>query len=98
MFPILKQLEADHSEEPFGDLDSSSKLHLMRTMCEMLLCGQKYEALKESIDASIEKSVNSIHSHEAQIVKLLKMTQEEVSERRKKSQKVSEFKEVKTST
>jgi hypothetical protein len=97
MFPVLKQLERDQSEEPFGDLDSSAKLQLLRTLCDLLLCTKKYEVMKDGIDKSIETNKSLVQAQEAQIIKLLKLTEEEVKEKRKNN-RVCEFKEVKTST
>jgi hypothetical protein len=98
MFPVLKELERDQSEEPFGDLDSSAKLQLLRTFCDLLLFVKQYKAVRDDLEKSIEASNSLIHEHETEIMMLLGMSEDEVAEKLVQTgQRLFEFKEVKNS-
>jgi hypothetical protein len=100
VFPVLKQLEMDQSEEPFGDLTANDKLQLVRALCEILLRGRKYEELKESVDRKLTANATLIQTHETHIIRLLDMSSDELKEKRKGQPhlQIFDLKKVKTST
>lgn len=83
-FPILKELESNYSEEPFGELSTKSKILLLQTLCESLLFTKKFEEYKISLEDNLEKIKAKAKQNEASLAHAMKIDEAEFIKNRAK--------------
>ncbi|CAF0899779.1 unnamed protein product [Brachionus calyciflorus] len=89
-FSILKELDIDRSERPFGDMSMESKILLLKTFCDNLLFTGRFENHLQKLEQNLEKSKSKLKEHEVTLIDFLNIKDAEFNKSKAKYIKEAE--------
>ena len=65
-------------------MSASSRLHLLKILCDNLLFGEKFETIKSKLEKSVERTNARLDENKQKLIKILQIDEKEFSKHKEK--------------